>query len=136
MYPADTPKKTIWALDYDSETDHAENHRVFAEVGGDGDRDGFYIWAVFGARRLLQWDPGGKLGRPIPEPPLYPAMPALDGDDLSALYVTSASFAIPSGERATHPDAGARSPRPRHPAFPKPFSDPLNKRARHESNRR
>jgi sugar lactone lactonase YvrE len=107
MYPADTPRKTIWALDYDPETDHAENHRVFAEVGGDGDRDGFYIWAVFGARRLLQWDPGGKLGRPIPEPPLYPAMPALDGDDLSALYVTSASFAIPSSERATHPDAGA-----------------------------
>jgi sugar lactone lactonase YvrE len=117
MYHSDTLKKTIWALDYDPATGEAENQRVFAEVdqgGDDGgpdgacvDRDGFYICAVFGAGRLLRFDPDGRLERTIETPPQYPTMPALGGEDLSTLYFTSGCFPIPADERAAHPGDGA-----------------------------
>lgn len=116
LYHADTPRKTIWALDYDPETGAAENQRVFARVeegGDDGgpdgavvDRDGFYTCAVFGAGCLLRFDPDGRLERRIEVPARYPTMPAHGGDDLTTLYVTSASFPIPAAERASHPQAG------------------------------
>jgi sugar lactone lactonase YvrE len=117
MYHADTLKKTIWALDYDPAIGEAENQRVFAEVdqgGDDGgpdgacvDREGFYICAVFGAGRLLRFDPDGRLERTIKTPARYPTMPALGGEDLSTLYFTSGCFPIAAGERAAHPDDGA-----------------------------
>ena len=117
MYHSDTFRKKIWVLDYDPDTGEAENQRLFAEVdlggeegGPDGacvDRDGFYTCAVFGAGRLLRFDPDGRLERTIRTPPKYPTMPALGGDDLSTLYFTSGSFPIPADKRAAHPEAGA-----------------------------
>lgn len=102
MYHADTARKTIWACDYDPPTGETENPRVFARVeeggdqgGPDGatvDSEGCYVCAVFGAACLLRFDPSGKLERRIELPVRYPTMPALGGDDLKTLYVTSASF--------------------------------------------
>lgn len=117
MYHADTLKKTIWSLDYDPASGHADNRRVFAVVdqggrqgGPDGacvDRDGFYTCAVFGAGRLLRFDPDGRLERTIEMPAQYPTMPALGGEYLSTLYVTSGSFPLPPQARAARPDEGA-----------------------------
>lgn len=116
LYHADTAKKAVWALDYDPATGEAENPRLFARVlegapdaGPDGacvDRDGFYICAVFGAGCLLRFDPNGRLERRIELPARFPTMPALGGEALDTLYVTSASFPIPPAERSAHPDAG------------------------------
>lgn len=115
LYHSDTPKKTIWACDYDPATGAIENARVFARVeeggpdgGPDGatvDADGFYICAVFGAGCLLRFDPGGKLERRIELPVRYPTMPALGGQHRATLYVTSASF--PVKRPMDDPDAGA-----------------------------
>lgn len=115
LYHSDTPKKTIWACDYDPGTGATENMRVFARVdeggeagGPDGatvDRDGFYICAVFGAGCLLRFDPEGKLERRIALPVRYPTMPALGGADRSTLYVTSASY--PVKDREDDRNAGA-----------------------------
>jgi sugar lactone lactonase YvrE len=116
LYHADTPKKTIWACDYDPATGAVENHRVFALVdeGGDAggpdgatvDRDGYYVCAVFGAGCLLRFDPDGKLERRLPLPVRYPTMPAFGGDDLATLYVTSASFPRRAGKTDRNPAAG------------------------------
>ena len=116
LYHSDTAKKTIWACDYDEATGAIENSRVFARVeeggdqgGPDGatvDRDGFYICAVFGAGRLLRFDPSGRLERRIELPVQYPTMPALGGPGHTTLYVTSASYPIKPGEKPEHPMAG------------------------------
>jgi sugar lactone lactonase YvrE len=116
LYHADTPKKTIWACDYDAATGAVENRRVFARVdeGGDAggpdgaavDRDGVYVCAVFGAGCLLRFDPAGKLERRIALPVRYPTMPAFGDTDLATLYVTSASFPHRSGKTDRNPAAG------------------------------
>ena len=116
LYHADTPKKTIWACDYDPVDGAVERHRVFAHVdeGGDAggpdgaavDRDGFYICAVFGAGCLLRFDPDGRLERRLPLPVRYPTMPAFGGDDLATLFVTSASFPHRTGSTDRNPAAG------------------------------
>ena len=116
LYHADTPRKTIWACDYDAVDGAVERHRVFAHVdeGGDSggpdgaavDRDGFYVCAVFGAGCLLRFDPDGKLERRLEVPVRYPTMPAFGGDDLATLYVTSASFPHRTGKIDRNPAAG------------------------------
>lgn len=116
LYHSDTPRKTIWACDYDPDSGAVGPSRVFARVeeggedgGPDGatvDRDGFYLCAVFGAGCLLRFDPDGRLERRIRVPVRYPTMPALGGLGRATLYVTSASY--PWGRaRPEHPDAGA-----------------------------
>ena len=116
LYHTDTPTKTIWACDYDAGEGAVDNHRIFARVdeGGDSggpdgaavDRDGFYVCAVFGAGCLLRFDPDGRLERRMPLPVRYPTMPAFGGDDLSTLYVTSASFPHRAGRVDRNPAAG------------------------------
>lgn len=102
LYHSDTAAKTIWACDWDEDSGIACNQRIFARIdeggdtgGPDGatvDSDGCYICAVFGAGCLLRFDPSGRLERRFPLPVRYPTMPALGGDGLTTLYVTSASF--------------------------------------------
>jgi sugar lactone lactonase YvrE len=116
LYHADTPRKTIWAWDYDEVTGAVSRRRVFATVeeggaegGPDGaavDRDGFYVCAVFGAGCLLRFDPEGRLERRIHLPTPCPTMPAFGGRDRATLYVTSASFPVAPADRERL-DAGA-----------------------------
>lgn len=116
LYHSDTPKKTVWACDYDPDTGATSRGRVFARIdeggpdgGPDGatvDRDGFYLCAVFGAGCLLRFDPDGRQERRIPLPVRYPTMPALGGHDRATLYVTSASYPWGS-DKPEHPEAGA-----------------------------
>ncbi len=117
LYHSDTPKKTIWACDYDNATGAVDNPRVFARVdegGDDGgpdgatvDSEGCYICAVFGAGCLLRFDPQGRLERRIALPVCYPTMPALGGADLSTLYVTSASFPAQDADPQNPANAGS-----------------------------
>lgn len=117
MYQADTAKKTIYAFDYEVESGSVSNERVFATVetradghGPDGaavDRDGFYLAAVFGEGCLLRFDPDGRLERRIELPVQYPTMPAFGGDDLSTIYVTSATWKIEHDARPSRPLEGS-----------------------------
>jgi sugar lactone lactonase YvrE len=116
MYHSDTDAKTIWAYDYDLDAGKPSNKRVFAQVevadksgGPDGaavDRDGFYWCAVFANHCLLRFDPEGKLERRVEMPVKYPAMPAFGGPNLQTVFVTSANWPIPPGDRSQHPDEG------------------------------
>ncbi len=116
LYHADTDPKVIWAYDYDLDTGMPSNKRVFARVevedrqgGPDGasvDSDGFYWCAVFAEGCLLRFDPDGRLERRVPLPVKYPTMPCFGGDNLDTIFVTSANWPIPPGERSRHPDEG------------------------------
>jgi sugar lactone lactonase YvrE len=146
MYHADTPKKTIWACDYDPHDGAVDRHRVFARVdeGGDSggpdgaavDRDGFYLCAVFGAGCLLRFDPDGRLERRLPLPARYPTMPAFGDDDLATLYVTSASFPQRAGKTDRNPAAGGLFALPAPvPGLPTSYMN-LQKEAFREPDRR
>ena len=116
MYHSDTDPKVIWACDYDEATGAVANRRVFARVevadaqgGPDGasvDSDGFYWCAVFANGCLLRFDPDGRLERRVPMPVKYPTMVTFGGADLKTLFVTSATWPIPSGDRDSHPLEG------------------------------
>ena len=116
MYQSDTASGTIFAFDYDVITGQAAHRRVFATVerrssdhGPDGaavDRDGYYTSAIYGEGCLMRFDPDGKLERRIEMPVQYPTMPAYGGNDLSTLFVTSASWQIEPDDRAGRPLEG------------------------------
>lgn len=117
MYHSDTAAKTIWRCEYDPASGDCENRRVFAVLddapadgGPDGatvDRDGFYWCAVFGSGVVRRYDPDGALEREVRVPARYPTMPALGGDDLMTVFVTSANWPLDPDERARHPNEGA-----------------------------
>jgi sugar lactone lactonase YvrE len=115
MYHSDTAQKTIWAYDYDTAHGEAANRRVFArldvnEGGPDGaamDRDGFYWCAVYANACLMRFDPAGKLERRVDLPVRYCTMPAFGGPGLDTIYVTSAAFELPPGERERSPTEGS-----------------------------
>ena len=116
MYHSDTAQRLVWACDYDAGSGAVSRRRVFARVqeggedgGPDGaavDREGFYWCAVFGGGCLLRYAPDGALERRVEVPVRYPTMPAFGGPGLGTMFVTSASWPIPEGERGGHPDAG------------------------------
>ncbi len=113
MYHGDTPTKTIWASDYDPETGTPSNFRVFARttegLGPDGasvDRDGFLWCAVYGAWKVLRFDPSGRLEREVRMPVEFPTMAAFGGEDLKTIFVTSANHSLSAEEKRRRPDEG------------------------------
>ncbi len=99
MYWADTMKSTVWAYDYDLDSGHRSNERVFATFDGsaapglpDGactDADGCYWVACVTGFAVARFTPDGRLDRVIDVPMRMPTMPAFGGPDLSTLFVTS-----------------------------------------------
>lgn len=113
MYHSDTPQKILWASDYDVETGTASNPRVFARthegVGPDGasvDRDGFLWCALYGAGKVVRFDPQGRVEREVRMPVQYPTMPAFGGEGLGTIFVTSANHSLSPEERRQRPDEG------------------------------
>lgn len=112
MYHADTDTKTIWRYDYDEATATAVNRSVFVDLAGhqgapDGavvDSEGFYWCALFGGGEIRRYDPAGGLERRILMPTMFPTMPALGGDGLSTMFVTSANWQLPEAQRGHTPD--------------------------------
>jgi sugar lactone lactonase YvrE len=107
---------TVWAYGYDPATGAIAGRRVFARVeeggqdgGPDGaavDRDGFDWCAVSGGGRLLRFDPHGRLERRVAMPVQYPTMPALGGEMLDTVFVTSASWPLSEEDRRRRPEQG------------------------------
>ena len=97
LYFADTPRQTIWAFDYDTDSGAISGHRVFAtthDYGGkpDGacvDEEGFYWSANVDGWQLLRFAPNGKLDRKVRLPIQKPSMCAFGGENLQTLFVTS-----------------------------------------------
>jgi sugar lactone lactonase YvrE len=111
FYLADSPRRVIWAYDYD-ERGPLRNRRVFVDTtsldsGPDGatvDAEG-YLWSVLvRIGTIARFAPDGALVRRIEMPIRHPTSVAFGGLHLDTLYVTSISRSTNLAD--DHPDAG------------------------------
>jgi len=115
MYFADTPKKMIWAFDFDIDDGRISNRRVFADLseapgrpdGSTVDAEG-YLWnAEFAGRRIVRYAPDGSVDRVVEMPVTNITCVGFGGDNLDQLYITTASQGLSDEQRASEPHAGA-----------------------------
>jgi L-arabinonolactonase len=114
MYFADSWEQTIFSFDFDFDSGTPHNGRVFAEVplssgvpdGATVDSEGFVWSANFDGGCLTRYAPDGSIDRLVPMPVQRPTSCAFGGEDLSILYVTSASLNLTDKQRIAAPLAG------------------------------
>lgn len=114
MYYTDSPKKIIYAYDFDPASGAIENRRSFVatpdEAGvPDGltvDSEGFVWSARWDGWKISRYGPSGKVEREIRLPIQRPTSCAFGGAALNELYITSASTGLSDEEKAKQPMAG------------------------------
>jgi L-arabinonolactonase len=115
MYFADSPRRSVWAWDFEPETGTISNRRPlirFSEKDGvpDGatvDAEGFIWLAHWDGRRVTRYDPKGRICQEVKFPVQRPTCPMFGGPNLNLVYVTSASIHLSSRELAEQPHAGS-----------------------------
>jgi sugar lactone lactonase YvrE len=115
MYFADTPKRMIWAFDFDIDDGVISNKRVFADLAGepgrpDGstvDAEGFVWNGEFAGGRLVRYAPDGRVDRVVSMPVSNVTCAGFGGEKFDMLFVTSAWQGLSEEQRAKEPDAGA-----------------------------
>ncbi|MDX6748283.1 SMP-30/gluconolactonase/LRE family protein [Geminicoccaceae bacterium 1502E] len=114
MYFTDSPRRVIWAYDYDIATGRTANERVFARIAEDaGYPDGLcvdaedHVWSAhWDGARLTRWRPDGSIERVVPLPVPRPTSCCFGGPDLATLYVTSARTGLDEAALAASPLSG------------------------------
>lgn len=102
MYLADSPRKTIWAYDFDISAGTAQNRRIFVATPDepgvpDGiatDREGGVWCAYWDGWRVVRFDEAGRETARISVPTPRPTACAFGGEKLGTLYVTSARHGV------------------------------------------
>jgi sugar lactone lactonase YvrE len=114
MYFADSPKRILFAYDYDPDRGEPGNKRVFTTIAEPGIPDGSTVdaedclWcAEYGGWKVTRFAPDGRRLRSIELPVQQPTSCMFGGPDLDVLYVTTASQRLNAGERAQQLLAGA-----------------------------
>jgi sugar lactone lactonase YvrE len=115
MYYTDSPRRTIYAYDFDAATGAIAHRRPFVQLGGDepGFPDGLavdgegFIWSArWDGWKIARYDPAGKLEREIQMPVQRPTSCAFGGANLDELYITSAWTGLSDEQRRAQPYAG------------------------------
>ncbi len=114
MYFTDSPRREIYAYDFDLTTGSIENRRIFAKLpeeegepdGLTVDQDGFVWSARWDGWKITRFDPTGRIEREIPLPVQRPTSCTFGGSNLDDLYVTSASIGLSDEEKSEQPFAG------------------------------
>lgn len=114
MYYTDTPKKVIYAYNFDPASGAIENRRNFVhtpdEPGApDGltvDSEGFIWSARWDGWKITRYDPAGRVEREVRVPVQRPTSCVFGGAGLDELYITSASTGLSEQEKAAQPLAG------------------------------
>lgn len=115
MYFADTPKKMIWAFDFDIDEGRISNRRIFADLkdapgrpdGSTVDAEGFVWNAEFAGHRIVRYAPDGLVDRVIDMPVTNITCVGFGGDNLDQLYITTAWQGLSEEQREKEPHAGA-----------------------------
>lgn len=115
MYFADTPKRCIWAFDFDLTTGALGPRRVFRDLTGhpgrpDGsavDADGCLWNCEYGGWRIVRYTPAGDIDQTFAVPAANPTCCAFGGPDFRTLYVTSATQRLTPEQLAEQPHAGS-----------------------------
>ena len=114
MYYVDSLRYVISAYDFDLETGSISNQRPFIQMDAkfgipDGltvDSEG-YVWcAIYGAWKVIRYDPSGKVAAEIKMPVSKPSSCMFGGKDLDELYVTSISEGLSEEDKAKESMAG------------------------------
>ncbi len=114
FYLTDSPRRIIWAYDFEPESGTLANRRPFIDSQNEpGVPDGMtvdsegYIWSArWGGWRITRYDPNGKVERVVEMPVECPSCCAFGGRDLNELYITSATSGVSEATRARQPWAG------------------------------
>ena len=114
FYYADSPKRSIYACDFDLDTGTLANRRVFHRfAAGEGcpdgcavDEDGCYWVALFAGGKVVRLSPGGVVLEEVDIPAKYPTMVAFGDDDKTTLYVTTCRQACSKEELKKYPGSG------------------------------
>ena len=116
FYLSHSYERKIIAFDYEVEGGRISNRRAFASLPDDDegipdgsslDIEGRYWCADHGGGRLRVFRPDGSIERDIPLPMSQPTMCVFGGEELNALYITSASDGMSEADLAREPLAGA-----------------------------
>ncbi len=113
MYFADSPRRTLEAIDYDPETGAVGARRVLGVVEGpavpDGactDAEGFLWVAIWEGARIERWSPEGRRVRIVEIPVAKPTCCAFGGKDLDVLFVTSSRLRSSEEDLRREPTSG------------------------------
>lgn len=111
MYFADTPQGTVkrWPMVDGLPQGKGEVFATITEGGPDGavcDAQGGLWLAVWGASCVIRFDSEGSMTNRIELPASQITCPALGGDDLRTLYVTSARDGLDAAALVKEPHAG------------------------------
>lgn len=115
MYFADSPKRVIWAYEFDKARGSIANPKKFAEVpegqgvpdGATVDAHGFVWSAHMMGSRLTRYDPAGKIERIVHLPTSRTAACGFGGTDLKTLYITTGTIRMTEADLAADPLAGS-----------------------------
>ena len=114
MYFTDTPKKVIYAYDFDVETGAIEKRRNFVHAPDDPwspdglavDSEGFVWSAQWGGWKIIRYDPKGKKEREVKVNAAHVTACAFGGPDLTDLYITTAWSGLSAEARRDQTQAG------------------------------
>jgi sugar lactone lactonase YvrE len=114
MYFADSWTRTIFRFDFDLDSGTLRNQRIFVQLpegagspdGATVDAEGFLWSATYDGGCVTRYAPDGSTDRVIKMPVQRPTSCAFGGEDLSILYVTSASLGLTEKQRLDAPLAG------------------------------
>jgi sugar lactone lactonase YvrE/DNA-binding IclR family transcriptional regulator len=115
FYHTDTPKREIYAYDFDLASGSISNRRVFVRVPEDAgfpdgiavDAEGFVWSAQWDAWRITRYAPDGRVDRVIHMPVPRPGSLAFGGPDLTTLFITSARARLSAAQLAEAPLSGS-----------------------------
>lgn len=96
-YIADSPRRSIWAYDFDPSSGDWHSGQLLLKTEGAGrpdgaaiDTDGCYWVAMFGGSAILRVSPRGSVVRVIKLPVRFPTMVAFGGTNLDLMIITTA----------------------------------------------
>jgi sugar lactone lactonase YvrE len=114
-YFADSPRRTVWAWDFDQADGALRNRRVFIELrdsegapdGAAVDTDGGYWLTQPPSGRVVRYDPRGRIDRALELPVSQPTCVAFGGSRMDTLYITTAKYRMSPEKLRREPLAGA-----------------------------
>jgi len=114
MYYVDSLRYVINAFVYDLPTGTISNQQPFVQMDADfGIPDGLtvdsegYVWcAIYGAWKVMRYDPLGNIAAEIRMPVSQPSSCMFGGKELNELYITSISEGLSEEDKVKEPMAG------------------------------
>lgn len=115
MYFCDSLSQRIQQCDYDAETAQVDNIRLFAQMdridawpdGSVIDAEGCLWNAQWGAGRVARYDPAGQLMGVLTAPAAHTSCPAIGGEGMDQLMLTTARTELGRDALAAQPLSGS-----------------------------